>query len=136
MTEISLLIVEKSFDMLTLFGSTGMLWWVSGIVFCVSLIRMYMGYDCENCDLNKSFIVVITVLITLFMCSTVTYGLVMAYQVNELFINTSSIVGIGSEKIEPFYNTIRSGYLIGTSSFFLILICWIFVVINKIQKDE
>jgi hypothetical protein len=113
-------------------GNTGMWWWMSGIVFCVSLIKMYFGLLNDK-TINEYYITMITVFITIFFCSTVVFGLVMVYQTNLLFLNISYFVS-NYHMYEPLFEIVNKGFLMGTSSFFLILMSWLFMLTGKFSK--
>jgi hypothetical protein len=126
------LIINKTFDLLAMMGNTGMLWWMSGIVFCVSLIKMYLGLV-ENEDINEYYLKMITIFITMFLCSTVVFGLVMVYQTDLLFLNISHLAS-NYHMYEPLFGVVNKGFLMGTSSFFLILMSWLFMLTGKFSK--
>ena len=132
MTPEQLLIINKTFELLVMMGNAGMLWWISGIVFCVSLIKMYYGL-LQDESINEYYIKMITVFITLFFCSTVVFGLTMTHQSSLLFINISHFI-TNYHMYEHLFDIISKGFLIGTSSFFLILLSWLFMITGKYGK--
>ena len=126
-------LLEKHFDMLIMLGHIGMLWWVSSTVLCISIINYTMKYSHEK-D-NLFYTTGLCILIGVFFLTITLYGIVMARYAmilkEALFTAVYfDVTGCGAN-IEPLFSMVSIGYLIGASSFVLMLVGWLYVLHSK-----
>jgi len=126
------IIVENYFNTLVMLGHVGMLWWVSSTVLCIAIISHTMNYN------NKTKAIFhtkgICALIGVFFLSIIGYGLYMSKEIlvlKEVLITFFDYDCLTTCPIGPLFSVVCTGYLIGTSSFVLMLIGWLYVVYSN-----
>lgn len=126
-------LLEKHLDMLIMLGHVGMLWWVSSTVLCISIINFTLKYNHKK--KNLFYTTGISILIGMFFLSIMFYGLVMAKYVlilkDALFTAEYFDVRCYGRNVEPIFSMISNAYLIGTSSFIILLVGWLYVLHSK-----
>ena len=128
-------LIEKNIDSLIMLGNVGMLWWVSATVFCLSIIKSV--YSENTISKAKSINTPITIIISVLITSIVCFGIMAAITVDKLHLETKRLLSLLN-----FYNDygilfkgVYLGYLIGSTSFLLFLLIWIFLRVNTKQED-
>lgn len=124
-------IIKHHFEMLIMMGTTGMIWWVSGLAFCMSLLKSYISMD-TDCI----YLVQLEYIIILFFISIIIFGLAMSWYSVELRDNLLHCFNINElriygPRINIFFNIIKNGILIGTSSFFLFFLVAVYAIFSK-----
>ena len=138
-SEFALLVVDNHFKLLSSISDSGMLWWISGTIMCIGILKTAIEY--KNKYKNKIPLEIVT-FITLFLGSIVFFGMTMCYSVMQLEKEFNSIVGPILEykySTEAMYDFVIFGIFIGSTSFFLFFCSWIYIIFfkeTKIDKKE
>ena|SRR5689334_12176760 len=129
-SETARLLLEHKLRFLDTTASVGMSWWVSGIVFCATLLA--------GCWLKRDTVIQVPffrlfcVTLSVFYVSVVGFGMFMIWQARQLALEVQAI--IHTDAGAPF-RTVEYGYAIGTTSFVLITCCWfgLWAVLEKLR---
>jgi hypothetical protein len=125
--EILLALLEKRMDFLNTIADASMLWWVSSVVFCGTIIAAVWLQ--KEMILNSDLFNGLFGLVTVFFASIVTYGFWTVWSVSKIGSQIELILeGLGEVTISAsLYETtgIIGAIIIGNTSFLLILLAWI-----------
>jgi hypothetical protein len=114
------IILESKLKFLDTLASVGMSWWVSGIVFCATILAgCWLKRDTV---IKVPFFQLFCATLTVFYLSVVGFGAFMAFETRNLAREVQQL--LSSDPGTPF-QTVFYGYLIGTTSFVLIALCWL-----------
>lgn len=118
-------LIEEKYLVFDMFANIGMSWWVSGVVFCGTILA--------GCWIKRETIICIPYFhlfcttVSVFYISIVFFGFFMSYHTARLGADIASLL-IAAGHPDPTSRTefacITYGYIIGTSSFILISLCW------------
>ncbi len=133
-TDVAMMVLSEHCDMAEVLGQLGMAWWVSATVMVIGILRYAYEYKREK---NTQIPVALMVLVSLFLASIVLFGLVMVYASVKLESEYVFIVGNSLAErvpVKALYGLLIYGYLIGTSSFFIFIIAWVYIIGNKMEE--
>lgn len=132
--ELLLEIFQNNLEYLGTLTSSSMLWWVSAVVFCGSIISA-TWIKREEIREFRSAQAFFTIL-SLFFLSIILYGAWIIYTVNRLQEESLAISTELGKTMDIFqFQALKIGVGIGTTSFVLVLIAWfiIWVSLFKVQ---
>lgn len=128
--EVAVSIVEKKFEFLQTYGNASMLWWVSSVVFCASLVAAVWRFRKDVIILPKGAMHTLFFIVAMFFLSIVVYGVLTQFFIEKLRQELLEAI----TRIEPSLNVGTFEYTVvavliglGTTSFTLILVVWIFI---------
>lgn len=131
------MIVDRKLDFLNTVSDTSMLWWVSVVVFCGTVIGVVLGWK-EKLEALPSYILkFFSFIVLIFLTSVVGYGyLVIEYadkSHKELKLLLPQIQ-VSPSAFDCEYSLLKYGMTFGISTFVLTLIAWMFISIWLISK--
>lgn len=132
--------IEQKMESLRSIQSTGMLWWASSVVFCSSLVGT-VWYHREKLA-SLPILTSLGKAINFFLFTVIGFGILMVIKCMHLrseiltHPNASNYPKVNSFSTDFEYTAIS--YLIATSSFILIFICWFKLLryIRKLKPNE
>lgn len=107
-------------------ANVGMSWWVSGIVFCATILA--------GCWWKQQLVTRIPYFnlfcstVTVFYLSVVGFGVLMALQIGQLEADVDVLLQAmhhSDQTRRTDFRIVQHGYLIGSTSFSLITLCWL-----------
>ena len=142
-SEIIKILLAQKLQFLQKFFDTGMLWWVSAVVFCGVLLGIFWRYRYDLSDVKSStfdFFYLCSALITLFLGSIVFYGFFMSWRVYLLNKEFESLIASINKSfvMNSEFFTMIYAYWLGTSSFVIIFVAWLGLLrhIAKLRKRK
>ena len=102
-------------------ASVGMSWWVSGVVFCATVLAVF--WLKREVVVTVPFFHLLCVTLTVFYASIVFFGLFISWEAWQLEKEVRRT--FGDTAAGATFETVEYGYLIGTTSFALIATCWL-----------
>lgn len=130
-------VLRGIFNTVIMMGHMGMLWWVSGMAFCLSVIKIMVTHDKEKYPMAHYECVVI--FITILFGSIIVFGLIMMIHGSKLQNDAISIISKSGKEfypVETIFSVVILGFGLGTSSFILIFAIWLYILIDKVQKND
>ncbi|WNZ23606.1 hypothetical protein HJG54_12595 [Leptolyngbya sp. NK1-12] len=130
------LLLEKKIELLSTIANTSMLWWVSAVVFCASLLGTIWARKTEvkSLPFRKS----LGFLLYFFFTSIVLYGALVTVVTALEFRNVKFFLrelNAPSNLFDADYIWSLVGMPIGTSSFILFLLVWHFLW-QSVQRNR
>lgn len=129
-------VIQGHLDIVNMMGQMGMLWWVSSTVMCIGILKSAWTYrDKGGKELPRSIIW----LITLFLGSIMFFGAACAIAVVQLEEEYQHIVGPVLLQQLPgtaMFSMVARGFVIGTSSFIIVGICWVYILTEKFKESS
>lgn len=129
------IVVQAHFDMLTMLGNSGMVWWVSSIVFYTTIFKYTADYKSKD----RQIPYLLVIFMGLFLLSFIVFGAMMAIFVGELKIELITSFGIlcpESNGISILFHIVEYGFLLGAATFALLFICWTYILVDAQRKDD
>lgn len=133
--EVCKLLLSEKYRTLHTYFTTGMTWWVSAVVFSGSILIGTWANNGKVVQLavsNPFVSHVIFCLVTLFFATVIGYGGWCIHSLEKLKTSVSEIIASISRDSAvkhtvtiPEFTLISVAYVIGTSSFVLILVIWL-----------
>lgn len=125
--EIARLLVEKNLEMATTIADTSMLWWVSSVVFCGSLLGGFWLQRDQINIVSPFALHWICGVVAVFFLSFIAYPVWVIYSLRELEKQTSMILAAQVPKSPTplIFGQITAALLIGTVTFVLIFLTWL-----------
>lgn len=121
------IIVEQHFSILDTLGNIGIVWWVSATTLCAGLLREMYRLSGSGQTLSREIIYMVTA----FIVSIILFGFMMALLTAKLENELVKIVGYQLTLKYPTGNLFDLSiysYLVGSSSFFVFLMCWLYTI--------
>jgi|LakMenE18May11ns_1017448.scaffolds.fasta_scaffold9874352_2 hypothetical protein len=130
------LLLGKKIELLSTIANTSMLWWVSSVVFCASLLGTIWAQKTEikSLPFRKS----LSFLLYSFFTSIVLYGVLVTVITALEFRNIKFLLkelNVPSNLFDANYMWLLVGMPIGTSSFILVLVVWNFLW-RSVQRNK
>jgi hypothetical protein len=130
-------LLEHKLSFLDTLASVGMSWWVSGIVFCATILA--------GCWWKRDLVTSIPyfhffcLTVTVFYFSVVGFGVLMAIQTGRLEADVDTLLQAmqhPDKTSHTDFRIVKYGYLIGSTSFSLITLCWLALwrILSKQRK--
>lgn len=131
------LFITHKFSMLDLLANTSMLWWVSSIVFCATIIAAVFTHKEKLCKLPHIHFACF--LVTLFFLTFPAYGFWIIYCSNQIQSELLLLLKEANRDTVGLYEfeTLRGGLLFGMINFILVFLawCWLWNLIRKERKE-
>lgn len=137
--EIITLLLQEKLSFLNTVSNSYMLWWVSSIIFCGSVLSSVWIKREELTKISRKYLKIFFSLINVLLCTIIVFGITgiigLSIIKNEFFSIMSSVQTQIVIKYSEF-SLIQIGIGIGTSSFIIALIIWnsIYIDIKKIRS--
>jgi magnesium-transporting ATPase (P-type) len=133
--EITKILVTEKLQFLQSMLDTGMLWWVSSVVFCISILAGVWIKQDELAKLGKGYLLWLWSIILVFFGTIVFYGIWIIYRIDIIESEVKTLlIQINFSVLLSEFNTVETGYLIGTSSFILVFITWLLFIFYFLKK--
>ncbi len=120
---------------LTIVAQTTMTWWVSSMVFCVTMVGTFWWFRAAIANLPG--LNYVCALVFAFLISFPIYALWIVYSTDRLEQEAKGIAGLLKVPTEHFfeYRGIKIAVLIGAINFFLVVVVWCYVwfLLNELR---
>jgi hypothetical protein len=131
MEDLTTFILKEKFEFLRLVGNISMLWWVSTVVFCGTIVGASIAWKKELFQkFSKKKILGLWALIFIFFCSTIYYGyltVLYAYNSKNEVFKLLKEKNISNSLFQPEFELLYKGVICGSSSFAIIFLGWFFL---------
>ena len=128
--EVTKIVINNSFSMITLAWSSGLAWWLSSSVFLLTLLGKV--YPAKKEFISNNLHLPVGVFVSFIFLSLITFGVVVIHDLTvvettiyDLFINISS--EFNAPIASHVFNLVRKLYVIVTSSLVVFLIAWLYL---------
>lgn len=130
-------LLEQKLQLLNTIANVGMLWWVSSVVFCGSILGAIWINRHEVA--GAPFFGWLSVLLGVFFFSIVLFGVCMIIATGAIRYEVESIieaVDLAKHSRHVGFLTVQIGYAIGTTSFLIVTIIWALLWKTIIQEHK
>ena len=122
-----LVLLGSKYEFLSVYANLSMLWWVSSIVFCASVIAAVWRFQSEIFNMPRLYINILFFVGSVFFITIVAYGSLAVFFVKWMeqeILYVAERLSIADVTFFE-YTAFRILVLLGTTSFILVLILWI-----------
>lgn len=141
--ELVRMLAENKLEVLRMIGNVGMLWWVSAVVFCGTIVGVAWYYRDQILTLQEARIRALFIVVSLFFVSIVVYGIWTVYGVYllesdfQLLMSAHGANPVWDQRSEFVF--VRVAYSIGTTSFIIVTFLWMglyFLIMQQKRRTE
>lgn len=133
--KIAEVIITRHLSILDVLGEIGMLWWVSSTVMCIGILRAAYKMKRDGDMIPRD----VGVMITAFLVSIIFFGFMMAYmtmKVEDEFVRIIGQVYTLRYPTDKLYDLSVYSYLVGSSSFFIFFMSWLYIIRDLFWNED